>query len=100
MKFGLYAINYGTCADPTSLVRVARHAEAAGVESLWAGEHLLLPSPQPPNYGIAPTIPFLDALVALTLAAASTRTITIGTGIIELPLHHPVLLSKQLVSVD
>jgi len=100
MKFGLYAINYGTCADPASLVRVAQHAEAAGLESLWAGEHIVLPSPQPADYAIAPTIPFLDALVALTLVAANTTSITIASGIIELPLHHPVLLAKQLASVD
>jgi probable F420-dependent oxidoreductase len=100
MRFGLYAINYGTCADPRSLVRVAQHAEAAGLDSLWAGEHLVLPSPQPADYAIAPEIPFLDAIVALTLAAANTTSITVGTGIIELPLHHPVLLAKQLASVD
>ena len=65
MRFGLYAINYGTCADPDSLVRVAQYAEAGGLDSLWAGEHIVLPSPQPPDYGIAPEIPFLDAIVAL-----------------------------------
>lgn len=100
MKFGLYAINYGTCGDPEALVKVAQYAEAAGVESLWAGEHIVVPSPQPPDYGIAPEIPFLDAIVALTLAAAHTTTITVGTGVIELPLHQPVLLAKQLASVD
>jgi probable F420-dependent oxidoreductase len=100
MRFGLYAINYGTCADPDSLVRVARHAEAAGLDSLWAGEHIVLPSPQPPDYAIAPEIPFLDAVVALALAAANTASITLGTGILELPLHQPVLLAKQLASVD
>jgi probable F420-dependent oxidoreductase len=100
MKFGLYAINYGTCGDPEALVQVAQYAEAAGVESLWAGEHIVVPSPQPPDYGIAPEIPFLDAIVALALAAAHTTTITVGTGVIELPLHQPVLLAKQLASVD
>jgi probable F420-dependent oxidoreductase len=100
MRFGLYAINYGTCADPDSLVRVARHAEAGGLDSLWAGEHIVLPSPQPPDYAIAPEIPFLDAVVALALAAASTASITVATGILELPLHQPVLLAKQLASVD
>jgi probable F420-dependent oxidoreductase len=100
MKFGLYAINYGTCGDPESLVRVAQYAESAGVESLWAGEHIVVPSPQPPDYGIAPEIPFLDAIVALALAAAHTTTITVATGVIELPLHQPVLLAKQLASVD
>jgi probable F420-dependent oxidoreductase len=100
MKFGLYAINYGTCAEPESLVRAARYAEDAGLDSLWAGEHIVLPSPQPADYAIAPEIPFLDAIVALTLAAANTSSITIGTGIIELPLHQPVLLAKQLASLD
>jgi len=100
MKFGLYAINYGTCGDPEALVKVAQYAESAGIESLWAGEHIVVPSPQPPDYGIAPEIPFLDAIVALTLAAAHTTTITVGTGVIELPLHQPVLLAKQLASVD
>jgi probable F420-dependent oxidoreductase len=100
MRFGLYAINYGTCADPASLVRVAQHAEGAGLDSLWAGEHIVLPSPQPADYAIAPEIPFLDAVVALALAAANTTSITVGTGILELPLHQPVLLAKQLASVD
>jgi probable F420-dependent oxidoreductase len=100
MEFGLYAINYGTCADPDSLVRVARYAEAAGLDSLWAGEHIVLPSPQPPDYAIAPEIPFLDAIVALGLAAANTTSIMVATGILELPLHQPVLLAKQLASVD
>ncbi|HWM19268.1 MAG TPA: TIGR03619 family F420-dependent LLM class oxidoreductase [Ilumatobacteraceae bacterium] len=100
MKFGLYAINYGTCADPDSLVRVAQYAEAGGLDSLWAGEHIVLPSPQPPDYPIAPEIPFLDAIVALALAAAHTTSITVATGILELPLHQPVMLAKQLASVD
>jgi probable F420-dependent oxidoreductase len=100
VKFGLYAINYGTCADPASLVRVAQYAEAAGLDSLWAGEHIVLPSPQPPDYAIAPEIPFLDAIVALTLTAANTTSISVATGILELPLHQPVLLAKQLASVD
>jgi probable F420-dependent oxidoreductase len=100
VKFGLYAINYGTCADPDSLVRVAQYAEASGVDSLWAGEHIVLPSPQPPDYAIAPEIPFLDTVVAVALAAANTTSITVATGILELPLHQPVLLAKQLASVD
>ncbi len=60
----------------------------------------MVPNPQPPGYGIAPEIPFLDAIVALALAAAHTTTITVATGVIELPLHQPVLLAKQLASVD
>src|SRR4030095_10730840 len=60
MKSGCFAINYGTCADPDVAVRVARHAEAAGFESVWTGEHVVLPDPQPPGATPPPTPPLLD----------------------------------------
>ena len=100
MEIGLFAINYGTCADPEAAVRVARHAEAAGFDSVWTGEHLVLPTTPPEGFTIPATLPFLDTLVALTLVAAHTSTIKVASGIIELPLHHPVSLAKQLASVD
>jgi len=100
VKIGLFAVNYGTCADPEQAVRVARHAEAAGFESVWTGEHLVLPDPSPRGFTMPPTLPFLDTVVALTLIAANTRTIKLGTGVIVLPLRNPVVLAKELASVD
>ncbi len=100
VKYGLFAINYGTCADPESAVRVALYAEAAGFESVWTGEHFVLPDPQPESFSMPATLPFLDTIVALTLVAAETRTLNVASGIIELPLHHPVTLAKQLASID
>jgi probable F420-dependent oxidoreductase len=100
VKFGLFAINYGACADPAAAVSVARHAEAAGFESVWTGEHLVLPSPRPDGFWISPQLPFLDTIVALTLVASATTTIKVGSGIILLPLRHPVVLAKELVGVD
>uniref|UniRef100_UPI00058FA1E8 LLM class flavin-dependent oxidoreductase n=1 Tax=Ilumatobacter nonamiensis TaxID=467093 RepID=UPI00058FA1E8 len=100
MKYGLFAMNYGTCANPEHAVRVAQHAEAAGFESLWTGEHLVLPDPHPESFSMPPTLPFIDTIVALTLIAAETTSINVASGIIELPLHHPVMLAKQLASID
>jgi probable F420-dependent oxidoreductase len=100
MKYGLFAINYGTCANPENAVRIAQHAEAAGFESVWTGEHLALPDPQPESFPMPPTLPFMDTIVALTLVAAETHSINVASGIIELPLHHPVMLAKQLASID
>jgi probable F420-dependent oxidoreductase len=100
MKIGLFAINYGTCADPEVAVRVARHAEAAGFESVWAGEHVVLPHPAPPGFTMPPTLPFLDTIAGLTVVAAHTRAIKVASGIIVLPLRNPVILAKELASVD
>jgi probable F420-dependent oxidoreductase len=100
MKIGLFAINYGTCADPEQAVLVARHAEAAGFESVWTGEHVVLPDPAPPGFTMPPTLPLLDTVVGLTLVAAHTTTIKVASGIIVLPLRNPVILAKELASLD
>jgi probable F420-dependent oxidoreductase len=100
VKIGLFAINYATCAEPELAIRVARHAEAAGFESVWTGEHVVLPDPAPPGFTLPPTLPFLDTVVALTLLAVHTRDIRVASGIIVLPLRNPVILAKELASVD
>jgi len=46
MHFGLFAMNMGVCTQPEVAVRVAQRAEAAGFESVWTGEHVVLPDPQ------------------------------------------------------
>ncbi len=100
MKIGLFAINYGTCGDPVSAVRVAEAAEAAGFESVWTGEHIVLPDPMLSSFPLAPETPMLDTTVALTWIAAHTKRLRIASGIIILPQRNPVLLAKKLASVD
>jgi len=100
MKIGIFAINYGTCGDPASAVRVAEAAETAGFESIWTGEHVVLPDPMLPSFQLAPDTPMLDTTVALTWIAAHTKRIRIASGIIVLPLRNPVLLAKELASID
>ena len=100
MKFGLFGINTGLCSEPETAVPVARAAEAAGFESVWTAEHVVLPDPQVPPSPAAPDSPFLDPAVALAFIAGQTTTIRLGTGIIILPQRNPVVLAKELASVD
>jgi probable F420-dependent oxidoreductase len=100
MRFGLFGINIGPCAAAEAPARVAAAAEAAGFESVWTGEHVVLPDPQAPPSPMPPQTPFLDPAVALAVAATATRRVKLGTGIIILPQRNPLVLAKELASVD
>jgi probable F420-dependent oxidoreductase len=100
MRFGLFSINSHACTTAEAISRVARAAEMAGFESLWAGEHVVLPDPQAPPSPMAPGDPILDPVVALTHCAAVTSRVRLGTGIIILPQRNPLVLAKQLASLD
>src|SRR2546428_300398 len=111
-------INIGSCSDPVTAVRVAQAAEAAGFESVWTGEHIVLPdpdpqvpaSPVPSGIGhqsrrrlaqhLDPKSALLDPAVSLAFVAAHTQRVKLGTGIIILPQRNPLVLAKELASVD
>jgi probable F420-dependent oxidoreductase len=100
MKFGLFGVNMYACSYPETSIQVAQLAEAAGFESLWAGEHVVLPDPQAPPSPMAPHDRILDPIVALTFLAAHTNRVCLGTGIIILPQRNPLVLAKELASLD
>ena len=78
--------------DPQGLIDYAVRMEALGYESVWVWDHVLL--------GVDPYFPILDSLTVLTAVAARTTEIRIGTGILVLPSRNPVVLAKQLSSLD
>ena len=101
MQLGLFLINIDVCAtDPSAAVRIARAAEDAGWESVWTGEHYVLPDPPVPASPAAADMPVLDPFVALAHLAAHTRTLRLGTGVTVVPWHHPLVLAKQVASLD
>ena len=100
MKIGLYSINGGHLANPDDMGRVAVAAEEAGFESLWTAEHVVLPDPQVPPSPLPAEVPLLDPAVALAYLASMTTEINLGTGIIILPQRNPLVLAKELATVD
>jgi alkanesulfonate monooxygenase SsuD/methylene tetrahydromethanopterin reductase-like flavin-dependent oxidoreductase (luciferase family) len=100
MRLGLVHVNMRQLSQPAALAAAARHAEAAGFDSLWAGEHVVLPDPRVPPSPMAPQEPALDPLFALTWAAAHTSTVRLVTGIVILPQRNPVVLAKEVASLD
>ncbi len=100
MKIGLFGINSGPCANPATMIAVSQACEAAGFDSVWTGEHVVLPDPQVPPSPVGPETPMLDPAVALTWVAANTSRLLLGTGIIILPQRNPLVLAKELASLD
>ena len=89
MKFGLFGINMNACADPSVGARVAQAAEQAGFDSLWTGEHVVLPDPREAPSPAAPETPMLHPSTALAYLAAGTDKILLGTGITLVAQRNP-----------
>ena len=103
-KVGIFSFEVDTSADPALL---AKRAEELGFESFWVPEHAILPvrttSPYagsadgviPEEYGR-----IVDPFVALARASAVTTTIKLGTGICLVPERNPLLLAKEIATLD
>lgn len=100
MKFALFGINSGPCADPDVAAEVAIQAEARGFESVWTGEHVVLPDPQAPPSPAAPLFPMLHPSTGLAFLAGVTSRLRLGTGIVLLAQRNPVVLAKEMASLD
>jgi len=100
MRLGLFSINSHACSRPATAARIARLAESAGFDSLWAGEHVVVPDPRVAPSPMEPDEPILDPLIALSFLAAQTSTIRLGTGIVILPQRSPLVLAKEVASLD
>ncbi len=107
MKLGFALPQLGPQASRDGLIKVAARAEQLGYDSLWVLERLLWP--------VAPRVPYpasadgklpeiyqnvLDPIETLTFVAARTERIKLGTSVIVLPYHNPVILARRLATLD
>jgi alkanesulfonate monooxygenase SsuD/methylene tetrahydromethanopterin reductase-like flavin-dependent oxidoreductase (luciferase family) len=102
MKFGV-ASNWVWFGPP--ITRLAKVIEGLGFESLWMGEHPVIPIaaakavrygvPLPENYRHMP-----DPLISLTAAAVATNTLKLGTNICIVPQRSPIHLAKEVATLD
>lgn len=100
MKIGVCSANSGPYTTRAMLLSLAEQAEAVGVESIWVSEHLVLSDPRTPPSPMDPEDPILDPVTALAFLAARTESVRLGTGIVVLPLRNPMILAKELATVD
>lgn len=101
MKFG---VSWNTAyhgIDPDQMIGVARHAELLGFESFFVAEHVATyPGASVGSIPLPTDLPYADPLECLAFVAAATRSILLGTAVLLVPYHHPVILAKRLATVD
>ena len=94
--------------DPSAVRLVAEQAEASGLDSVWAADHIVLPTSHASTYPysadgeflIAPGLPFMDQFVTLSYVAGFTSRVKLGTAVTLLPLRHPLAVAKTVATLD
>jgi probable F420-dependent oxidoreductase len=106
MEFGVHLPHVGPFATPEAIVGVAQKAEELGYHSLWVSDHIITPrnldaSSYPGGrYPVQPEWPFLEPVSTLMFAAAVTRRVRLGTSVLVITQRQPVVLAKQLATLD
>ncbi len=108
MKVGIAFANIGPFGSAEGAAAVGAAAEAAGIDSLWTVEHVVYPDEYGSTYpyddsgrmAMAPDTDLTDPLTWLTWVGAHTSTLRLATGILILPERNPVVLAKQLGTMD
>jgi probable F420-dependent oxidoreductase len=102
MDFGasMFFTDYSMCAG-----ELARALEERGFESVWAPEHSHIPLSRQSSFPSGGDLPkqyydVMDPFVSLTLAAAVTRTIKVGTGVCLVAQRDPIQTAKLVASLD
>jgi alkanesulfonate monooxygenase SsuD/methylene tetrahydromethanopterin reductase-like flavin-dependent oxidoreductase (luciferase family) len=107
MKVGIRLPQTGEHAKPENVIYLAEAADKSGFDSLWVLERLLWPiSPQTPHPS-TPTGNFpqdwqivFEPLELLSFVAAITKRIYLGTSVIDMLFHNPVILAKRFATLD
>ena len=109
MKFGLRYCNAGRYVYPANAVELVQAGEAAGFESAWTVDHVVVPEGYESAYpysddgkmaGGKNDMPIPDPLIWMAYVAAATSKINLATGILIIPQRNPVVAAKQIATLD
>src|SRR3954447_21428910 len=108
MDFGIIFANVGPAVLPDYAATLGQLAEENGFESIWTVEHVVVPAGYESEYPYSPSgrmpgpeePPIPDPLVWLTHVGAHTKRIKLATGVLILPQRNPVVLAKEVATLD
>ena len=108
MRVGIIFANAGPFGTAEGCTTLGTHAEAAGFDALWTVEHVVFPEGYESTYpydasgkmAMASDTPLVDPLIWLAWVAAHTTRLRLATGILILPERNPLVLAKELATLD
>lgn len=108
MKLGVFLPVSGRAAVPEVLAEAAQQAESLGYDSVWAAERLVNPWEMKTAYPykdnsqwfVAPDVPFLEPLTALSFLAGATKKVGLGISVAVMPYRHPLYTARVATSID
>ena len=95
MKFGYILPNYGDKIAPQELLEISAVCEEAGFDSVWATDHIIMPTELKEPYG-----QLIEPLTLLSYIASRCEKLRVGTSCVVLPQREPILVAKQAAALD
>jgi probable F420-dependent oxidoreductase len=100
MDLGFAVPVSGSWATPDNQVHVAQRAEQLGYRSIWTFQRLLYPVKPESDRWAQVYRSVTDPLVTLAFLAGQTTSVELGVAILNAPFYSPILLAKQVASLD
>jgi probable F420-dependent oxidoreductase len=108
VKFGITHANLGRFVEPANAVELATATEAAGFDSLWTVEHVILPTVYEPLYPetadgrfpFDPAVEIGDPFVWMASVAHATANLLLGTSVLVMPQRNPLIVAKEAATLD
>ena len=109
MRVGIHGLNFGQVAgDIPTMLRLARRADELGFDSVWVGDHIIIPTQIASAYPFSPsgTPPFkpeesaLEPLTLLSYLAGCTSRLQLGISVLIVPHRNPLYTAKVLSTLD
>ena len=96
--FGIILPNFGVAATKKNIHSFSQLSESLQYTSIWTTDHILMP-----RHTVSPKVPYdhiFESILTLGYIAGITERIKLGTSVIVLPMRNPILLAKQIATLD
>lgn len=94
MKIGISVANYGDLPSRDFILNAAKESEKQGLDSIWTSDHIIVPKEH------CPWTRVFETITTLSFISSVTNNILLGTSVILLPLRDPMILAKQIATID